>query len=426
MTFVCALAAPFAGPLRAQDQAGSTDTAPSAAIVLTTTDPRIGGAFYTEFDGDGELAELPLDHHFALAVHTDGTVKSETKPGDMGYLSVSLYPKAILELYRAEIDEQWETIRDSAALGLTQLGVGAKQAAIMMRDARTFPEQIQSVKLSVSQDPQTMLKGMRVHLKIEPTQGSWIGKLFAMMRPHAEGAPHLDNQSGLVRISAAMDPNGIPEALSPFIEILANIGARNKAQRLSHASMFQKMLQSFDGGFSSAGDPFGGQATTIFSLRDPGLISSVLKSEAFARYSDISNRVGGGVIETEMEHDVIKHRDVSVMRTTVLLELVDSTASTNLGDQVTYSAVAGSHLLSTGNREADDIKRLIDGALDQKIGRKPLANNALVIVNVKLMEFLDKISPVGNPLEGTEDNPQSLRLSIDSTGGNLNLRIALN
>jgi len=418
-----ALTAFCPGSITAQDQVDVTSAAPSPAIVLATTSPEVAAACYAQFDWKEALGEIPLDHHLVMTVGSDGSTKIETKAGDIGYLSMSVYPKAVLALYESWIDERWETIRDSAALGLTQLGMSAKQAAIMMRDARTFPEQVQAVELTVSQDPQTLLKGMRVHLKVRPTPGSWIGKVFAMMRPHPQGAPHLSNQAGMVRISAAIDTNGLSEMLSPVINILSGVGARNKAQRTSNASMFQGMLQAFDGGLFSSGDPFGGRATNIFGLRDAKAMSSILESEGFTRYSELTGQLNG-IIETEVEQAVFTHRGIPVMQTTLISDY-DSAATVTLGDQISYAAVAGSLLLSAGNSKADDIKPLIDGALDQKISRKPLADNALVLVDVKFMEFLDKISPVGNPLEGTGDNPQSLHISLGSAGGDLNLRISI-
>lgn len=405
-----------------QDQANTT-TATSPAIVLATTDPTLGAGFHSEYKGEGELPELPLDHHFVFVVNSDGKLKSETRSGDIGYLKVTLYPNAMLKLYHEEIDESWETIRDSAALGLTQLGISAKQAAIIMQAVQTFPEQMQAIDISVSQNPQTRFTGLRFHLRVRPTKGSWFGNLVAKLRPHSQGTPVIKKQNVMLAMSWAVDTSGLQDLVAPLIGVVSQIGARNKQQRTSRESMLNKLFREFDGGLASFGDPWGGSMHSIISLRNPEIAATIMKSGEYRRHTTAMSKYGG-LIDVEFETEAFSHREIPVMQT-ILISDHDISASTPSGEQISYAAVAGKHLISTSNSKPDKIKSLIDASLDQKIVRKPLPDKALAIVDIKLMDLLDKMR-VGNPFEGLEDSPEKVHVSLDSKGGSLNLRININ
>lgn len=408
-----------------QEQANSTTTAVSPAIVLATTDPSIGIGFHTEYNGEGELPDLPLDHHFAFVLSSDGKLKSETRSGDIGYLKATLHPNALLKLYQEQIDESWETIRDSGALGLTQVGISAKQAAILMRGVRTFPEQIQAIDITVSQNPLTRVTGMRVGVQVRPTKGSWLSGFAARLRPHPQGALSFKKQNAMLAMSCAVETSGLQDLISPLTSVFAQVGARNKKQRTNNESILNKLFREFDGRFTSSGNPYGGGVYTIAGIRNPEVTADFLKGGDYAEYMTAVGRGSRLVtLDAEVERISFSHREVPVTKTTIISEH-DITPTLPSGDQVSFSAVAGRHLISTTNFKPAKIKSLIDASLDQKIQRKPVPDNALAIVDVRLMDLLDTIGPAGNPFDGLEDSPEKLRISLDSKGGSLNLRIII-
>lgn len=402
----------------------TTTSAVSPAIELSTSDPMIAASFHAgnAAEGAGELPELAADHHFAFVLNSDGKLSTETKPGDSGYLKMTLYPNAMVELYKEQIDESWEIIRDSAALGLTQMGMSAKQAAIMMRAVRVFPEQLQTVHIAVSQNPEFEISGMRVHVQVVPTKGMWLGKFVAKLRPSSQGAPVVPSKGAMVAIAASVDTSEIGEFVAPLFEIISGLGARNKKERTANLGMINKLFEAFDGTFSSAGDPFGGVTRGVGGLRDPAAVTSVMASEEYAKYTEATSRLGA-MVDAEVEQNAFKHRDIPVMKTIITSDTETPVMPT--GEQTTYTAVAGSYLISATTVKIENVKSLMDQALDQKVKRKPLAGNALAIVNVQFMDLIDRISPIGNPFEGQEKLPETLRISVDAKGGSLNLRISI-
>ena len=71
----------------------------------------------------------------------------------------------------------------------------------------------------------------------------------------------------------------------------------------------------------------------------------------------------------------------------------------------------------------DGITKLIDAAQNQSIKRAPVPDGLLGFMEFRIMDLLDVMSPFGNPLEGDENAPKTLRLEFDTKGSTLNSAI---
>jgi hypothetical protein len=392
----------------------------ATAMVLETTDLMVGSGFLGRFDPAAELPDISEKQHYVLTVTTDGKIRHATAEGDIGWMRSTIYPAALMQLYETPIEDNWEKISGGAIIGLTQIGMTTQDAARLMKAVKVFPRQIESLHLSLSTNPETQFKGLKITASIKPVKGTWLGNLARHLRPHAQGAPTLATKDPMMWIGVAIDPEGLNTFFAPAFELFANLGARNKKQREKNALLYTKVMNMQDGTFLSVGDPFGGGMRTVGGLRDGKSFRELLLSGEYERLMKVAEEISPN-IETEFESVAFEHRDIKVAKTTVTTDM--DTPLAPAGDQISYLAVAGDFLVSTSSLKPLETKKLIDMGLDQKIKRAPLPGNALMVMNIKLMELLDKIVPFGNPLEGKEDAPKMLHLVLDNKDGTLNASI---
>jgi hypothetical protein len=149
----------------------------------------------------------------------------------------------------------------------------------------------------------------------------------------------------------------------------------------------------------------------------------MIASGDYARMSEGARKMSP-MVEAEVEANAFTHRDVPVMKTTVTAEIDLPTMPS--GEQISYSAVAGSYMVTVTAENPEVTKQLIDAALDQKLKRAPLPGGVLMVMEFKLMDLLDKLTPGGNPFAGREQQaPQLVRLTMDTKRGTLNFDVTL-
>ena len=413
-----ALLAVTAAP-RAQEETEKPKTteAVATAMVLKTADVEIGTSFLEQFDSDSELPNTNEKQHYVLTVTTDGKIQHKLAEGDVGWMHATIYPVALMKLFETEIEDNWEDISGAAIIGLTQMSMTTQDAAKLMKAVKTFPNQIESFAMGISANPQNQLKGLKLSFSLEPTKNTWLGNLAKHLRPHPQGAPKLTAKNAMMRIGVAIDPEGLNTFLTPVVLTLAKFGAKNKKEREKNASLYLKVMNMQDGTYRSVGDPFGGGMRTIGGLRDTTGFAAILHSDQYQRLMKVAESISPN-IETEFEAEAFTHRDIKVAKTIMTTDI--DTPLAPAGDQINYSAVAGDYLVTTSALSIEDTKKLIDVAADQKIKRSPLAKNALMVMNIKLLDLLDKIVP-GNPLSTQEDPAENLRIVFDNKNASLNV-----
>jgi hypothetical protein len=297
------------------------------------------------------------------------------------------------------------------------MSMTTQDAAKLMKAVKTFPNQIESFAMGISANPENQLKGLKLSFSLKPTKNTWLGNLAKHLRPHPQGAPKLTAKNAMMRIGVAIDPEGLNTFLTPVVLTLAKFGAKNKKEREKNASLYLKVMNMQDGTYRSVGDPFGGGMRTIGGLRDTTGFAAILHSDQYQRLMKVAESISPN-IETEFEAEAFTHRDIKVAKTIMTTDI--DTPLAPAGDQINYSAVAGDYLVTTSALSIEDTKKLIDVAADQKIKRSPLAKNALMVMNIKLLDLLDKIVP-GNPLSTQEDPAENLRIVFDNKNASLNV-----
>ena len=404
------------GPVLGQDS--KPTTAPQKAgpaIVVKTADLMVGMGALANFDPMAELPDIEEGQHFVITVTTDGKATCTTAGGDVGFLAATVYPDALMQLFKAQIDANWEMIQDGAILGMTQVGLSAKDAAKVMKAVRAFPSQMATLRLNVKGDPRNGPKGVSFDLAADAAQGSFMERVVKAMRPHPQGAPALPfGADGMLKMSAAMDPAAVNELLKPLLELAAGIGAKNKKEREANLALYTKFLEHQDGAFSASGDPFGGGLLAISSVRDGKGCAALLGSPDYTRVMEGLSSMSP-MVESEFKPKAGSHRDVNIAKTTITTDM--DTPTMPDGEQITYFAVAADYMVQTQGTKIDETKKLIDAALDQKIKRAPMPAGKLFTMEIKFMDMMDKVSPIGNPFAGQEEiAPKLMKMDMSVSG----------
>ena len=422
-----ACAVVLSSPLRlaAQDETKTAKTektkAASPAIVLETSEMMIAMGLLDQFGSDDKLPDLGEKEHYVLTVMSDKTASVKKSDTKVGWVEVTLHPPALMELFKDEIDANWDMASGGAIMVMTQqMGLTTKNAAEVMKAVRGFPNQIKTITIGLSSNPQTEFKGMKAALSITPVADSWMGKLVRNLRPNSQGMPRLAGKDALIRVGTAIEPEGLNTFAKPFLELIAGIGAKNKKERERNLILYTKLANAQDGSFYAVGNPFNGGLRTAGGVRDAKGLAEMVHSPDYGKLVETTGNLSP-LVETEYQPVAFKHREVSVAKTTVTTDI--DTPLQPAGDRITFTAVAGDFMISTIGLKQDETKKLIDSALDQKIKRSPLPGNSLFFMDIQLMDLLDMVVPFGNPLAGDENAPEKVHVSSSSKDGTIHIHM---
>lgn len=418
-----------AGLLVAQKQPpkGPTTASPATKLLhpltLETADQVVAEGFKAMFGSQSPLPERPAETaRYRLSVNDKQQVLQSISPPTKDWVTLKMAPGALAQIFKPQIDETWQMVSAGAIFGLTTTGMSAREAAKLMKRVRSFPEQLESVVVRLSTNPEEQLQGFSIHVSVRAVPGTWLAKVTKSLRPLAQGAPSLPAADPLIFVASALDPAAYDLISEPMVYLLSSMGARNKKDREERMAFVRKLVACQDGSFAMVGDPFGGGLQTISGIRDPKTLRPMVASEQYQKFTEAFGAMSSN-IDAEFEAEDFTHRGVPVSRTTMTIDL--DTPLNPAGDQITFTAVAGQYLVSTTSLTKKDARSLIDRALDRKVARAPIPAGALGMIRFKLVDLMDKIVPFNNPLAGDENAPQIVQMTFDSRNQALNFAIEI-
>jgi hypothetical protein len=261
------------------------------------------------------------------------------------------------------------------------------------------------------------VKGLSVAIDLRPNPGTWVARLAAL-RPHPDGYPALPvGPEDLITLRAAIDPEGGSEIVAPIHALMNSLSGADQKSQERNRRVMASYLENLDGTMISTGDPFSGAQLGLTGVTEADALASLLVSEDYAGYVEFLSGISQSQRST-FDPRALQVGDIDVSRKTISDE----------GRQyTTYSAVAGGYLVTASTPDVEVAKKLIRSAQVGDFNRGKLPEGVLSRLDLRLMDLMDAVSPLGNPLaELGPAAPDAIRFDIGSKNGIFTIRIELN
>jgi hypothetical protein len=397
----------------ATPQAPPTRATQGAALVIKTAETELASGMA----GEVEVPALPEGHHYVLTIDGPGKTTVTTAAGKIGFLEMTAKPGRLMELYAEEVAQVERMAQGGAMMGMGQAGIEPKDAAKVVKAMFDFPKQIDTLDLKVSGHPEHAKRdGMDVDVHLAPVAGSGFAGFLATAKPAGEGVPQLAGEA-MLRMAGSLDSKALTSALAPLMEWAFGMLGKSAEETKALAQFTDKMMACTSGTFSVTMGSDG--MRMAMGLSDPELYRKLLASPEYKEFSKVGQAMAS--MEIELTEKALEHRSIPVMKqVTKAKDGAEMPPNPLFGDgpMETLVAVAGSYVVATmGANGEGKIKALIDQAIDSKFETAPLADGALITMDIQLAKFIEQM---GGP--GGDDMPDRLRLLLGKTANGLSLK----
>ena len=396
-------------PLAAQD----------SPLVVRTADTGVASGLQSQFGAFQPLPPLEAGQHYVLTLGGNG-IAVTSGSGDVGLMQIDARPGALMEMFSDQIDQYLGMGRAIAMMTLSQQGIKPGPAMEVIQGVLDFPNQIQSLGVRITGDPDAPEQGFAAELSLEPVARTWFAGLVSALAPVSAGAPDLDI-GGAMRGSLALGMTSTAP-LAPFVSFLSAFGSGSDADKENRMQILQKSLDLMTGAVGMGWDLGGGGMQLITALEDADAMRALMADSAYAEWAT-SSMGGASGMEVDYEPDAFEHRGVKVAKMSVEMGGMAAGMASPIapdGKFQSYYAVAGDYSLTSTYATSDaSIKALIDSVLDQKVKRTPLPGNMLASFTMRVADFAAMFAG-GMPLG---DAPETLALQLDKSDGRLVLRV---
>ncbi|MFH0943688.1 MAG: hypothetical protein V2A76_00665, partial [Planctomycetota bacterium] len=370
------------------------------------------------FESHVELPGLEEGRHHELFVDEEGMVFVRPGQGEIGLLRLEANPPVLMRHFAERLAEL--RVMGGALLPLTMSrhGIDAEGVNRLLDTAFEFPHQVDHLSLSVDGSEAA---GFEVALDLRPAGGSGFDGFVAALLPNSLGAPELDADSAVIRLRGSLDRDSLEGAFRPIVEISTSLYPQMREDAEAFDAYMEKWLEIMDGTFAMT-SALGSPSRSVVGTRDVKAAGGLLASEEYRRFSELGLE-RNPELEGEVTLNAFEHRGISVSHQKA--EILSDTLAQNplfASEQLnTYMAAAGDCIVASmlGGTE-EDVKALIDLALDGKIARSPLAHGAVLEMTVDLASVIGRAGTTTS-----QDMPQEASLSVSGTGGRFRMRITV-
>lgn len=410
----CLLAAPF---LPAQEPAPTTAATPSSPLFARTSTLTYARMLSVMFDGDiAGLQRPPQGKHYQMQLDDGGRLVTQLQDGHVEGLELDTNPRALAQLFAQELQDARARAEGMAGVAGAMFGSKTDFGGFVgwLFD---LPAQMQRLQIRSTGNPRDKDQGLHLSFDMQPVPDTKLARIVGAMRAHPGGAPQLPQQDAAMQLRLALDPTFVPvmtDMTMPFMEALGFSGAEWVAMA--------REMAGYQDGTAAVSFGMGSPMTMVIGLAQPQKMADLLASE---RYAELTQK---SMADVPMFVDDPKfartdHRDVPI--TSVTVEMDDRMAASNpmFGGQsvmTTHVAIAGGWLLQSmfGQGNAG-IRGLVDAALNQKIERAPLRDNALLTVDMSIPDMVPQMAHMGGEL------PERFTLALARSGAGLSLKMVI-
>ena len=387
-----------------------------AALVVKTNDREVATNMAESFEVQGEVPEAKEGSHYVLSLDDGGKAKVTVADGKSGYMEMVAKPGVLMEIFADKIEQMRGMAQGMGTVALQQTGMKTKDAVKLIQAIFDFPKQIDSFELKLAANPEHAKQdGMDLDMHMSAVAGSGFAEFMTAMQPNGQGVPQLTS-GGMMNMALSLDGKGVAKAMMPLMGFLLPMLGKTEVDMKNAATIMEKSINLIDGAMAMEFSDDG--MRMIASITDAKAYTDLMASPEYKAFTTMSSPVG----DTEVTEKAFEHRSVSVTKS-VLKPKEGSELPPNPllgeGPVETYAAVAGNYMLvSMGGAKEGGIKGLIDQALDQKLKRAPLSNNALMTMDINMTKFAEKMG--GN---AGEDAPDKLSMVLGRTPTGLSIKI---
>lgn len=379
------------------------------ALLVKTADPGVAFGVMAAFEKMQPLDDLEDGSHHVLLVDDAGEVSVVRGQGDVGLLRLEADPAALLKIFAKDVQQGRAML---TMLATMQAPPGGDPQALtdLVNALFDFPKQIEKLTLAVNGDPE---HDMDAALDLTPRADTGLARFVAALVPNKAGAPRVGGDNSLVRLSAAIDPDACARVMGPLTDLFAPLSG------MTDKSQVEKWLGFIDGtvGFSVAGE---GDSEMVAGMRDPQAFGSFLYSDEYVSFiSDLNE--SNEQMEYELTPKAVSHRGVDLYRNHVAMAnpaMAQQNPLMSSGEMNQFIGLAGNYLVATllGGTEAS-AKGLVDQALDKKIAHQPIADGAVLSLDVAIAKIAAAAG--ANPEE--EGVPNALNATLGKKGDALHI-----
>lgn len=410
----------LSAPVSAQD----TTTAPpklearkaqGSALVVKTNSREVATGMAEGLEVEGELPEAKEGSHYVVTLDDGGKAKVTVATGAAGYMELAAKPGALMEIFADKIEQVRGMAQGMGTMALSQSGMKPKDAVKLIQAIFDFPKQIDSFELKMPKDPEHAKKdGMDIDMHLTAVAGTGFAEFMSALQPNGQGAPTVASD-GLMEMAFSAEGKGLAKACMPFLTMIAPMMAKTDAELKSMLSVSEKMMNLFDGSMAIGFTGDGMQM--VAGLTDSKAYTDLIATPEYKAMM----KMGTPMAEVEVTEKAFEHRSISVMKTVTKgkdgAELPPNPLFGE-GPIESHAAVAENYMLVNVGGKDGAIKSLIDQAVDKKMKRTPLSNNALMTMNMNVAKFAEKMG--GSP---DEEAPEKMTMSLARTQSGLGLKI---
>ncbi len=411
LLFSSVLAAPLAA------QGGGTTAAPAATgplLTLATDHLGIVRGLTRVFGPIDLPAELAAGSHYVVTLTGEAQPVGAVQSGSVGLLQIHANPAGLLRRFASDIDGMKTMFRGVASIGLTQQGMSAKDVARLVDDILAFPAQIEDVSLVATGDPDHLGDGVDVAQRATARADTSFAQFVQHLEPGSQGVPELPLVPGMLAMRLSLEPTDLAALLAPLLDWTLALSFPAGDARVAAGKVIGQMTQLYDGGCSVSIGAAGGM-NMLVGLTDAAAAGALFTSDDYLAVLR-SQRSPRRDLEIEVTPNALEYRGVHFVATHISSDGPPNPMLPN-GESTAYSGSVGQFFILGGSEVAT--RQIADAAADRKIQRVPLADGAVMAIDVRIDAMLESMRALLPKLPHGDDVPAHFGLRLGRSGRTL-------